>query len=200
MASPSVIVLAGPNGAGKTTSSAGIIQQTLGLAEFVNADVIAKGLSGFAPESAALQAGRIRLERLHELAEAGASFSFETTLASRTFAPWIEQLAAGGYSFHLFYFWLPSAEMAIARVAQRVRMGGHFVDDATVKRRYQRGIENFFRLYRPLANTWTFYDNSQPAPHRLVARGRGRMEWDINRPVLWQRLKDTYDSSASPNR
>lgn len=200
MAKPSVIVLAGPNGAGKTTSSTGIIQETLGLAEFVNADVIAKGLSGFAPESAALQAGRIMLERLHELADARASFSFETTLASRTFAPWIAELVSSGYSFHLFYFWLPSAEMAIARVAQRVRMGGHFVDDDTVRRRYERGVQNFFRLYQPLATTWTFYDNSQPAAQRLVARGRGRIMWDVNRPVLWQRLRDTYDSPPTSSR
>jgi predicted ABC-type ATPase len=170
---PSVIVLAGPNGAGKTTSSSEIIRSTLGVAEFVNADVIAKGLAGFAPESAALQAGRIMLERLQDLAEARASFSFETTLASRSFAPWIRQLVEDGYQFHLFCFWLPSAEMAIARVAQRVRLGGHFVDDDTVRRRYDRGLRNFFRLYRPLTTSWSSFDNSQPPERTLVAHGQG---------------------------
>jgi len=197
---PSVIVLAGPNGAGKTTASTGIIEQTLGIGEFVNADVIAKGLSGFAPETAALQAGRIMLERLQELAEARASFSFETTLASRSFAPWLRGLASEGFSFHLFFFWLPSAEMAIARVAQRVQLGGHYVDDETVRRRYKRGIQNFFQLYRPLTTSWRFYDNSQPSRRSLVASGRGRMDWIIERPVLWNRLREEYDSPPPPNR
>jgi len=196
---PSVIVLAGPNGAGKTTSSTEIVRSTLGVAEFVNADVIAKGLAGFAPESAALQAGRIMLERLQELAEARASFSFETTLASRTFAPWIRQLVCDGYRFHLFFFWLPSAEMAIARVAQRVRLGGHYVDDDTVRRRYERGIKNFFQLYRPLAESWSFFDNSQPRERTLVAHGKGRIDWQIEHPVLWQRLRATYDSPTASN-
>ncbi|MDX1947184.1 MAG: zeta toxin family protein [Pirellulaceae bacterium] len=191
--SPSVIVLAGPNGAGKTTSSSEVIQDTLGIAEFVNADVIAKGLSGFAPEGAALQAGRIMLERLHELAESQASFCFETTLASRSFAPWIKQLEQQGYLFHLFYFWLPSPEMAIARVAQRVRLGGHYVDDDTVRRRYRRGIENFFTLYRPLATTWSFYDNSQPKVSSLVARGRGTLDLVVSRPELWNLIRSPYD-------
>jgi predicted ABC-type ATPase len=197
---PSVVVLAGPNGAGKTTASFGIIQETLGIAEFVNADVIARGLSGFAPEGAALEAGRIMLHRLQELAEAKASFAFETTLASRSFAPWIRRLMSEGYSFHLFFFWLPSAATAIARVAQRVRLGGHFVDDEIVRRRYVRGIRNFFQLYRPFASTWSFYDNSQPRERSLVARGDGRIDWVIERPVLWQRLKETYDSPPTTDR
>lgn len=198
--SPSVVVLAGPNGAGKTTASLEIIQDTLGIAEFVNADVIAKGLSGFAPERAALQAGRIMLERLHELAEARASFCFETTLASRSFAPWIKQLLKEGYLFHLFYFWLPSPEMAIARVAQRVRLGGHFVDDDTVRRRYQRGVENFFTLYKPLASTWSFYDNSQPKVSSLVARGRGTLEAVVARPDLWNAIRSPHDPPTSSHR
>jgi predicted ABC-type ATPase len=192
-------VLAGPNGAGKTTASSRVIQETLGLVEFVNADVIAKGLSGFAPERAALEAGRIMLTRLQELAEARASFSFETTLASRTFAPWLKQLVTDEYSFHLFFFWLPTPEMAIARVAERVRAGGHFVDDETVRRRYTRGIQNFFKLYRPLATTWAFYDNSKRPQGRLIARGSGIIELAIEDRELWHDLKDKYDSPASLN-
>jgi len=172
---PNVIVLAGPNGAGKTTAAPEILQATLQIAQFVNADVIAQGLAGFAPESAVIEAGRMMLARLSDLAASRASFAFETTLASRSFAPWIEQLRQEGYLFHLFYFWLPSPEMAIARVAQRVRLGGHFVDDQTVRRRYQRGVQNFFRLYKPLATTWAFYDNAARAGHKLIASGSGRM-------------------------
>lgn len=192
---PSLVVLAGPNGAGKTTASARILEQVLGIDEFVNADIIAQGLSGFAPENAAFQAGRIMLTRLRELAEMQSSFAFETTLASRSFAPWIRHRKAEGYSFHLFFFWLPSAEVAIQRVAQRVRLGGHMVDDETVRRRYRRSIENFFQIYRPLTTSYQFYDNSQPPAHNLVARGSGRIDWIVERPAMWQFLKEFYDSS-----
>jgi predicted ABC-type ATPase len=194
---PNVIVLAGPNGAGKTTAAPEILQATLHVAEFVNADIIAQGLSVFSPESAAIEAGRIMLSRLHDLAGAGASFAFETTLASRSFAPWIEQLLQDGYLFHLFYFWLPSPEMAIARVAQRVRSGGHFVDDDTVRRRYRRGIENFFRLYRPITTTWALYNNAARPGHKLIASGSGRMVLECADPDLWQHLQVTYDSPTS---
>ena len=200
MTAPNVIVLAGPNGAGKTTASSAILRETLDIAEFVNADVIAQGLSGFAPEHAALQAGRVMLQRLKELAESRASFSFETTLASRSFAPWLEQLVADGYHFHLFYFWLPSADMAIARVAQRVRLGGHFVDDDTIRRRYTRGVRNFFTLYRPITTSWRFYDNSQTNQRSLVARGRGRIDWQVERAGLWEQLRSQYDPPTTSKR
>jgi predicted ABC-type ATPase len=136
---PSVIVLAGPNGAGKTTASRVVLQDLTHVSEFVNADVIAQGLSAFAPENAALEAGRIMLARLHELAANRANFAFETTLASRSFAPWLEGLIGSGYQFHLFFFWLPSPEFSIRRVENRVKMGGHYVDPATIGRRYTGG-------------------------------------------------------------
>lgn len=194
MKSPSIIVLAGPNGAGKTTASTPILRDIFRISEFVNADVIAQGLSGFAPEHSALEAGRIMLQRLQDLADAGASFSFETTLASRSFAPWLRHRLDEGYRVHLFYFWLPSADLAIARVAQRVRLGGHYVDDDTIRRRYTRGIANFFQLYRPICTTWRFYDNSQPLQRSLIARGSGRIDWHVERPVVWQRLRTQYDT------
>src|SRR5579883_3459786 len=117
---PKVIVLAGPNGAGKSTAAARVLR-ALGVGEFVNADVIAQGLSGFAPERVAMAAGRIMMQRLKELAAARASFAFETTLASRAFAPWLTDLKAGGYQMHLVFLWLPGAEVAMDRVAERVR-------------------------------------------------------------------------------
>jgi len=113
---PHVIVIAGPNGAGKSTTAPAILKGTLGVTEFVNADTIAAGLSAFNPEKAAFQAGR-------------EDFAFETTLASKTFAHWIQNLKLSGYTFHLFYLWLPSPDFAIARVAERVRMGGHCVPE-----------------------------------------------------------------------
>lgn len=194
---PSVIVLAGPNGAGKTTAAPEILRDVLQVSDFVNADVIAQGLSFFSPESAAIEAGRIMLARLYDLAEARASFAFETTLASRSFSPWLSSLLREGYLFHLFYFWLPSPEMAIARVGQRVRMGGHFVPEETVRRRYHRGIQYFFRLYMPIATTWAMYDNGDRRGKRLIASGSGTMTHELQQNELWQKLRATYDSSTS---
>lgn len=128
------------------------------MTEFVNADVIAQGLSAFNPEGAAIAAGRIMLARLKELAASRQSFAFETTLASRTFAPWIADLVACGYEFHLMFLWLPSADLAVDRAALRVRAGGHHVAEDVVRRRYAKGISNFFSLYQPLAPTWRVYE------------------------------------------
>lgn len=120
---PQVVVLAGPNGAGKSTSSSAVVRGVLGITEFVNADDIARGLSGFNVEGAALSAGRIMLDRVKELAQRRGDFAFETTLASRSFAPWIRELRQTGYLFRLIYLWLPSPEYAMARVMERVRRG-----------------------------------------------------------------------------
>jgi predicted ABC-type ATPase len=124
-ARPSVVVLAGPNGAGKSTTAPALLQGALGVTEFVNADDIARGLSAFNVEGAALAAGRVMLARLRELARQRISFAFETTLASRSFAGWLADLKRNGYSVHIVFLWLPSAEFAVLRVADRVRMGGH---------------------------------------------------------------------------
>jgi predicted ABC-type ATPase len=109
---PSVIALAGPNRAGKSTLAPALLRGKLGVTEFVNADVIARGLSAFGPDRVALQAGRIMLERLKDLARQRQTFAFETTLASRSFAPWIAQLIEADYRFHLTFIWLPDVEMA----------------------------------------------------------------------------------------
>lgn len=187
---PIVAVIAGPNGAGKSTTAPGLLAGVLGVTEFVNADVIAQGLSAFDPESAAIEAGRVMLTRLKELAASRTSFAFETTLASKTFAPWIGRLCASGYEFHLVFLYLPSAEMAVERVADRVRAGGHHVPDEVVTRRYRGGIRNFFRLYRPLAKRWRFYDNSDRSGPRLIAAGAGANETQIAIPDAWDAIKE----------
>ena len=122
--SPSLVVIAGPNGAGKSTLAPALLNDTLEVTEFVNADVIARGLSGFAPETMAMAAGRLMLARIRALAEQRASFAFETTLASRSFSPWIRRLIDRGHRFHLVFLSLPSTAVAVQRVANRVRMGG----------------------------------------------------------------------------
>jgi predicted ABC-type ATPase len=189
---PHVIVIAGPNGAGKSTTAPAILQGALGVTEFVNADTIAAGLSAFNPEKAAFQAGRVMLERLQQLAGAQEDFAFETTLASKTFAHWIQNLKQSGYTFHLFYLWLPSPEFAIARVAERVQMGGHNVPPETIRRRYHAGLKNFFAMYQQLADTWRIYDNSAPGSPRLLSTGERTIITNIVDAPLWKSLKGTY--------
>jgi predicted ABC-type ATPase len=167
---PKVVVIAGPNGAGKSTTAPAILRDALKVHEFVNADTIASGLSAFSPESVALAAGRIMLDRVHELAREGRDFAFETTLASRTFAPWLRGLQAKGCKFHLVYLWLPTVELAIARVAERVRRGGHAVPEGIVRRRYDRSLDNFFNLYSQFANSWMMMDNSIRRRPRVIAK------------------------------
>jgi len=169
-----VVVLAGPNGAGKTTASTSLLQGELSVSQFVNADQIARGLSGFAPDRVAMQAGRIMLARLDELARDRANFAFETTLASRSFAPRIADLVRSGYEFHLFFIWLPNADAAIARVAARVRAGGHDIPADDIRRRYAHGIENLFSLYPRIATRWTILHGSAAIPTRIASGGQGR--------------------------
>src|SRR3954463_7775038 len=144
---PNVVVIAGPNGAGKSTAAPKVLRGPFQIVEFVNADVIARSLSEDAPEAHAFEAGRQMLRRLQELAAARTDFAFETTLASRTFAPFITGLIREGYHFTLLFFYLPSADIAVARVAQRVRTGGHHVPEQDVRLRYERGLKNLFQLY-----------------------------------------------------
>lgn len=179
------MVLAGPNGAGKTTAAPFLLRDTLAVGEFVNADLIAQGLSAFSPQAVGIAAGRLMLDRLNELARQRASFAFETTLASRTFASWLRARLSGGYHVHLVFLWLPSPEFALARVEARVAHGGHAVPEDTVRRRYVGGLRNFFHLYQPLATTWRFYDTSLDGAPRLLAAGRGTRTLRIGNPTAW---------------
>ena len=184
--SPSLVMVGGPNGAGKSTSAKSLLQDTLEVTEFVNADVIARGLSGFSPAASAVTAGRIMLERLHELAARRVDFAFETTMASRSFAPWLQGLIASGYQIHLVFLWLPTADLAVQRVRERVLVGGHDVPEETIRRRFGRGISNFLDLYRPLARSWRVYDNSRGSGPVLIASGRGLVAERILDEPRWQ--------------
>jgi predicted ABC-type ATPase len=183
---PTVVVVAGPNGAGKSTIAPTLLPELLGVVEYVNADVIARGLSGFAPDAAALPAGKIMLAHLKELASERSSFAFEATMASRTFAPWIAGLKSSGYQFLLAYIWVNSPEISIQRVKTRVLQGGHFVPDDVVRRRYTKGLANFFKLYMPLADRWYFYDNSVLQNGILVAEGSLISQIHIRRDDIWK--------------
>jgi predicted ABC-type ATPase len=189
---PNLIAIAGPNGAGKTTAASALLVGALGVQEFVNADTIAKGLSAFRPEGVAIEAGRIMLQRLHHLTAQRANVAFETTLASRSFAPWIKGLAATGYSFHLVFLWLPSAEMAVDRVRDRVLLGGHHVTEDVIRRRYETGLKNFFHLYSSLAESWRFYDNSVHGERCLLASGGKSDATVVLNADLWNNVKKEW--------
>ena len=183
---PNVIMLAGPNGAGKTTSSRSLLAQALKVTTFVNADIIAQGLAGFDPESAAWEASRIMLERLDELAEKQEPFAFETTLAARSYVQRIEKWRSEGYCFQLYYFWLPSADLAVQRVALRVKNGGHNIPEDTIRHRYSQSLKNLFGLYMPMADVWQVYDNEKQGPARLVARGTGNEVQRVIDKRVWE--------------
>jgi predicted ABC-type ATPase len=191
---PNVIVLAGPNGAGKTTASRTLLADALALTAYVNADVIAQGLAGFDPDSAAVQAGRILLERLDELAQQRANFSFETTLSGRAYLGRLRALRDSGYLVHLIYFWLESADLAVQRVALRVAKGGHHVPEETVRQRYRRSVANFLREYRPVAATWRLFDNTAPGEPRLVAEGDGSGREVVLEEPTWLRIQQQVQS------
>jgi predicted ABC-type ATPase len=186
---PTVVVIAGPNGAGKSTAAPAVLTRALSVQEFVNADVIARGMSEFNPEGMAMAAGRVMLARLHEMAEQRQSFAFETTLASRSFAPWIADLVKVGYQFRLLFLWLESPELAVERVALRIKAGGHSVPPDVIEQRYKAGIKNFFELYRPLALTWHVYDNSTVSLSQLIARGRRETTLQIADLMKWNRFR-----------
>jgi predicted ABC-type ATPase len=187
-ASPQIIIIAGPNGAGKSTLAPLLLRDKLKLTEYVNADTIALGLSAFAPENAALEAGRVMLKRLHDLAAQRKSFAFETTLATRSYAKWLKRLIEQGYDVHLIYLWLRSPDIAIARVQERVRAGGHDVPEATIRRRYKRGVENFFALYESLATSWSVYDHSLTNAPRCLAMKEGQDAPIIFDADLWRQF------------
>src|SRR5215213_10228694 len=156
---PRLYIIAGPNGAGKSTASAKILPH-LKCDEFVNADVIASGLSAFNTEAAAFSSGRIMLDRIKHLAENKIDFAFETTLAAKSFLPFVIHCKANGYSVILIYFYLRNVETAIRRIDNRIELGGHAIPHGVVRRRYARSLHNLFNLYLSHMDDWLIFDNT----------------------------------------
>ena len=184
---PRVVIFAGPNGAGKSTHADAILA-ALGIETFVNADFIARGLSGRNTDAVAFEAGRIMIKRVRQLAAAKADFAFESTLSSRTFAPFLRQLKQQGYSVAIYYFALTTAQLAVRRVKLRVSMGGHHVPTDVIRRRFSRSLHNFFELYAPLADEWTMFDNSSPPQARQVA-AHAANQLSVTEHPLWHKLQ-----------
>jgi len=182
---PQVIVIAGPNGAGKTSSAPDLLRDTVGIDAFVNADLVAEGLSGFRPEDTAVEAGRIMLARLKELAGRRADFAFESTLSGRTLLGFLHRLAAKGFECHIFYLWLPSVDLAVTRVRVRVKAGGHDVPESVIRRRFRKSLVNFDQVYRPLATMWRLYDASATVGRPLIAHGEAGHKPVIVDPQRW---------------
>ena len=165
--SKKIIIIAGPNGAGKTTFARSFLPEEAQCTRFINADLIAAGLSPFAPEAEALKAGRLMLEEIAGCVRRGESFAFETTLAGFSYLARIRQWRAQGYHVSLFFLCLPDAETAIARVAERVRQGGHDIPAEVIRRRFTAGLRNLENTYKSAVDTWAKYDNVGERPTLL---------------------------------
>jgi len=181
---PNLYIIAGCNGAGKTTASLSVLKEMLNCNEFVNADSIAAGLSPLNPESVAIEAGRLMLTRINKLINEKVDFAFETTLATKSYQSLIKTAKNNDYQVWLLFFWLPNAEVAIARVASRVKNGGHFIPEEVIIRRYRRGIANLVHIYCQLADIWFVLDNSSLKP-LLIAEGNGNVVIQVINQELW---------------
>ncbi len=166
---PHLYIIAGPNGAGKTTFARQFLPKFTGCLEFINADMIAAGLSPFKPESAAFRAARLVLEQIQLVSSRRLDFGFETTLSGRSYLHILEQLRRSGYQIELCFLWVRSVDLALARIAGRVCRGGHDIPSDTVRRRFDRGLGNFLGLYRPLVDSWTLFDNSAENPRKIAS-------------------------------
>ena len=162
--SPRCIIIAGPNGAGKTTFAREFLPKEAGVVHFVNADLLAAGLSPLQPQAAALAAGKLLLRELDRLARARVSFAFESTLSGLTYVSRLKRWKASGYRIEIIFLKLQSPQLALRRIAARVKQGGHNVAPADVLRRFKRGWENFQKVYQLQADAWTVYDNSGQSP------------------------------------
>ncbi|MDQ0083383.1 MULTISPECIES: zeta toxin family protein [Variovorax] len=164
MSLPKIVIIAGPNGAGKTTFARAFLPQEAQISRFINADLIAAGLSPFAPEAEAIKAGRLMLEEIAECVRRRESFAFETTLSGLSYLRHIGAWRKSGYHVSLFFLALPTAEFAVARVAERVRQGGHHIPEDVIRRRFEAGRRNFDDRYRAAVDAWALYDNAGEEP------------------------------------
>lgn len=187
-----LFIISGCNGAGKTTASYTILPEVLDCEEFVNADEIAKGLSPFHPESAAIQSGRLMLDRINRLIAEGQDFAFETTLATRSYKNFVLKAKENGYHITLLFFWLRSSDLAVKRVETRVKEGGHNIPENVIRRRYENGLRNFFGLFEPIVDEWMFIDNSGE-PYEIIARKNLDGE-TLKNVEKWNGLLNTYKS------
>ncbi len=188
MLAPQFVVIAGPNGAGKSTIAPAILPAGV---PYINADEIAKGL---ADGNRDIEAGRRFIHEWARIEQVRGDFAIETTLASRSLAPKIRRLKGAGYQFRLIFLWLPNVDLAVERVAERVRAGGHNIPVDTIRRRYRAGLKNLIELYLPLADTWSVYQNEEPGDPTLIGNGSAGQLTIIN-SACWKALEAEYGKS-----
>jgi predicted ABC-type ATPase len=174
---PQLYIIAGPNGAGKTTFARKFLPDYAKCLEFVNVDLIASGLSPFDPERAALKSGRIMLEQIHSLGNRGLDFGFETTLSGKAYLRLLNELKQKkDYNIHLFFLWISSIKLGLERIELRVRQGGHSIPESVVRRRFSKGISNFFHFYRRVVDRWIIFNNSGDVPEVIAFEESGKLE------------------------
>ncbi|MBC7864776.1 MAG: zeta toxin family protein [Bacteroidia bacterium] len=187
---PNLYIIAGCNGAGKTTASFTILPEMLKCYEFINADEIARGISPFNVEKAAIEAGKIMLKHIDQNLKEKNDFAVETTLSGKLHAKLVSKAKEHGYIVTLLFFWLDSPEMAKNRVQKRVLSGGHNIPSDVIERRYFAGLENFFTLFLPIVNNWYFVDSNSSEPEIIAKFNEGIIE--INNSLVWNNLKSKY--------
>ena len=188
MQSPNLYIIAGPNGAGKTTASYNVLPDLLHCTNFVNADEIARGLSPFAPESVAIQAGKIMLSRIKELLKQSATFGIETTLATRSYVNLVRKAQLSGYVVNLVFFYLDNEEQAVQRVAQRVSNGGHNIPETDIRRRFKRGLYNLVNLYLPICDSALVFNNTMGEALLVARKSASNDAILVYQPEMWNNL------------
>ncbi len=187
-------MIAGHNGAGKTTMTADLLTHSSSLYEFINADEIAKGLAPKNPESMALSASKLMVERLRELLANDKNFAFETTASGINYVKYLQEAKSKGYEINLCFLWLASPEQAVKRVAQRVRQGGHNIPKETIIRRYSTGLSNLLSAYLPIADKALIIDNSaEVVTNKIIARKFFEKDTEVFNQQIWQKIIEVAD-------
>lgn len=187
---PAAFIIAGPNGAGKTTFAREFLPNYADCRDFLNSDLIAQGISPFAPASMAIRAGRLMLEEIGSRMEKRVDFGFETTLSGQGHLKVIRRLKEHGYTVTLYYLWVPAAEISLLRIKERVEEGGHNVPELDVRRRHERSIRNFLLCYRQVVDSWTLFDNSSKVPVEIAQQKQGKL--DIIHSDLYNSIIASY--------
>ena len=183
-----IFMIAGPNGSGKTTSAQSFVSDKI-VDEFINADEIAKGLAPLNPESVALTASKLLLKRLIELLDSQKNFVFETTAAGTNYIKHLKRAQTMGYEVCLMFLWLPSPDLAVERVANRVKQGGHHIPEDTIRRRYFAGLKNLIIHYLPLVDKALIFDNSIDGSNRIIARKNARDDLKVENQEIWNDIQ-----------